>query len=81
MYILFEKGTTGRVCYISNRYSKASIKSHDPRQESKYVIYLDDNTSSGYAMSKFLPANEFKWVDPKGLSLTNLDILEFVFFN
>ena len=43
MYIFFETGMRGGVFYISNRYSKANnkyLKSYDPKQESKYVIYL-----------------------------------------
>ena len=57
MYIFFEIGTRGGVSYISNRYSKAKnkhLKSYDPRQESKHIIYLDANNLYGYAMSKFL---------------------------
>ena len=39
-YIFFEKGTRGRISYISNRYSKANnkcLKSYDPKQESKHI--------------------------------------------
>ena len=39
MYIFCEKGTRGRISYISNRYSKAInkyLKSYDPKQESKH---------------------------------------------
>ena len=46
------------VSYISNIYSKSSIKclkSYEPKQESKNIIYLDTNNLYGYAMSKFLP--------------------------
>ena len=42
MYIFFEKDTRGGILYISNRYSKADnkyLKSYDPKQESKYIIY------------------------------------------
>ena len=72
MYLLFEKGTRGRISYISNRYSKANnkyLKSYDPKQESKHIIYLDANNLYGYAMSKFLPISGFKWIDPKELDL------------
>ena len=47
MYIFFEKGTRGRISYISNRYSKANnkyLKEHDPKEELKYIIYLDANS-------------------------------------
>ena len=63
MCMFFEKFTGRRISYISNRYSKANnryLKSYDPRQESKHVIYLDTNNLYGYAMSKFLPTSGFK---------------------
>ena len=44
MFIFFEKGMRGGVSYISNRYNKANnkyLKSYDPKQESKHIIYLD----------------------------------------
>ena len=68
MFIFLEKGMRGRVSYISNRYSKANnkyLKSYDPKQESKHVIYLDANNLYVYAMSKFLPTRGFKWIDRK----------------
>ena len=36
---------------------------------SKHVIYLDANSLYGYVMHKFVPANGFKWVDPKEFAL------------
>ena len=71
MYTFFEKGMRGGVSYISNRYSKANnkyLKSYDPKQESKHIIYLDANNLYGYAMSKFLPTREFKWIILKRLT-------------
>ena len=53
IYTLFEKGTRDGVSYISNRYSKANnkyLKSYDPKQESKYIIYLDANNLCGYGI-------------------------------
>ena len=38
-------------------------------EESKHVVYLDENNSFGYIMSKFLPASEFKLTDPKEYDL------------
>ena len=72
MYIFFEKGMRGE---ISNRYSKANnkyLKSYDPKQESKHIIYLDANNLYGYAMSNFLPTSEFKWIDPKEFDLNKI---------
>ena len=45
------------------------MKSYDPKQESKHIIYLDANNLYGYAMSKFLPTSGFKWIDPKKFHL------------
>ena len=67
MYILFEKYTRGGISYISNRFSKVNknvLRSYDPKQELKH-IYLHTSNSYGYAMSKFLPTSEFKWIDPR----------------
>ena len=72
MCIFFEKGMRGRVSHISNRYSKVNnkyLKSYDPKQELKLIIYIDANNLYGYAMSKFLPASGFKWIDIKEFHL------------
>ena len=45
---------------ISSEYSKVNnkyLKSYDPKQESKHVIYLDANNLYGRTMSKFLPTS------------------------
>ena len=58
----------GGVSYISKRYSKASnkyLKSYDPKQKWKHIIYLGANNLYRYAMSKFLPTGGFKWIEPK----------------
>ena len=45
------------------------MKSYDPRQKSKRIIYLDASNLYGYAMSKFLPKSRFKLIDPKEFDL------------
>ena len=60
------------VSYKSKKYRKANskyLKSYDPKQESKYIIYLDATDLYGYAISKFLPTGGFKWMDPKDFDL------------
>ena len=57
MFIFFEKCARNR-----KRYSKTNnkyLKSYDPKQESKDVIYLGANNLHGDAMSKFLLTREF----------------------
>ena len=53
MYIVFEKSIRDGISYISNRCSKANnkyLKSCEPKQESKHIIYLNTNNLYGYAM-------------------------------
>ena len=52
VYIFFGKGMGGGVCYIPNRYIKANkkcLESYNRKQESKHIIYLDENNLHGYA--------------------------------
>ena len=39
------------------------------QEESKHITYVDMNELYGYAMSKFLPTSEFKWIDPVELNV------------
>ena len=80
MYIFFEKLMRGVLSYISNRYSEDSnnyLKSDGPKQESKYIIYLETNNLHRYTVSKFLPASSFQLIDPKELDL-KINILSIV---
>ena len=77
MHIFFEKSTRGGISFISNRYSKVSnkyLKSYNPKGESKHIMYLDTNNLYGYAISKFVPTSEFKWIDPKEFDLNKYAI-------
>ena len=63
IYLLFETDLKGGTSYFSQRYSKTNnkyLKSYDPKQESKHIIYSDANNAHDYAMSKFLPKGKFK---------------------
>ena len=45
------------------------MKFYDPKQKLEHIVYLDANNLYGCAMSKFLPVNGFKWIDPKEFNL------------
>ena len=63
MYLFFGKGMKGKVCSISKRYSKASIKylkSYDSKQESKHIIHLNVDSLYDFTMSRLLPTSRFK---------------------
>ena len=63
MFLFFDKGMRSEVSYISKSRSKANnkyLKSYDPKQQSKHIIYLDTNN----LCQMFLPTGRLKWIDP-----------------
>ena len=66
MLLMVEKGIRGGICHSIHRYAKANNKymqNYNNNEESSYVQYLDANNLYGWAMSKKLPVNGFKWLD------------------
>ena len=66
MLLMVEKEIRGGICHSIQRYAKANnkyIKSYNKNEESSYIQYLDANNLYGWAMSKKLPTNGFKWFD------------------
>ena len=66
MLLMVEKGIRGGICHSIHRYAKANNKymqNYNNNEESSYLQYLDANNLYGWAMSKKLPVNGFKWLD------------------
>ena len=66
MLLMVEKGIRGGICHSIQRYAKANnkyMKNYNNNEESSYIQYLDANNLYGWAMSKKLPVNGFKWID------------------
>ena len=66
MLLMVEKGIRGGICHSIQRYAKANnkyMKNYHNKEESSYIQYLDANNLYGWAMSKKLPTNGFKWID------------------
>ena len=66
MPLMVEEGIRGGICHSIHRYAKANnkyMKNYNNNEESSYIQYLDANNLYGWAMSKKLPVNGFKWLD------------------
>ena len=71
MLLMVEKGIRGGICHSIHRYAKANnkyMKNYNNNEESSYIQYLDANNLYGWAMSKKLPVNRFKWIDNKEIN-------------
>ena len=77
MLLMVEKGIGGGICQSTYRYAKANnkyMKNYDKIIESSYLSYLDANNLYGWAMSKKLPVNGFKWEN--NISRLNEDFIK-----
>ena len=71
MFQFIEKGMRGTVSYIANRYGKANnkyMKEYYENAPSKYIMYLDANNLYGWAMSKYVPTGNFRWMTDKEIN-------------
>jgi len=58
MYLMVERGIRGGISVIPHRYSKANnkyLKTFNPKEKAKYILYLDANNLYGWSMIQFLP--------------------------
>ena len=71
MLLMVEEGIRRGICHSIHRYAKANnkyMKNYNNNEEPSYIQYLDANNLSGWAMSKKLPVNGFKWIDNKEIN-------------
>ena len=75
-YLFIEKGTRGGISYIAKRCAKANNKymnDYKPEKPSAFITYLDKNNLYGWAISKYLPYGEFRWVNVDGLDVMSIN--------
>ena len=73
MFLFIEKGMRGGISYIANRYGKANnkyMKNYNPKDATKYIVYLDANNLYGWAMIQYLPTGGFEWLTEKEVDLS-----------
>ena len=66
MFLTYEEGIRGGICNKVHSYAEANnkyMKNYDKNKESSFLMYVDANNLNGWAMSKKLPVDGFKWVD------------------
>ena len=79
MLLMMEEGIRGGICHSIHRYAKANnkyMKNYDNNEESSYIQYLDDNNLYGWAMSKKLPVNGFRWLNSNEINEINEDFIK-----
>ena len=76
---MVEEGIRGGICHSIHRYAKANnkyMKNYNKDEESSYIQYLDANNLYGWAMSKKLPVNGFRWLDSDEINEINEEFIK-----
>ena len=80
MLLMVEEGIRGGICHSIHRYAKANNKymknCNNNNEESSYIQYLDANNLYGWAMSKKLPVNCFRWLDSDKINEINEEFIK-----
>ena len=79
MLLMAEEGIRGGICHSIHRYAKANnkyMKNYNNNEEPSYIQYLDANNLYGWAMSKKLPVNGFRWLDSDKINEINEEFIK-----
>ena len=76
---MVEEGIRGGICHSIHRYAKANnkhMKNYNKEEEPSYIQYLDANNLYGWAMSKKIPVNGFRWLDSDEINEINEELIK-----
>ena len=79
MLLMVEERLRGGICHSIHRYAKVNnkyMKNYNKDEESSYIQYLDANNLYGWAMSKKLPVNGFRWLDSNKINEINEEFIK-----
>ena len=79
MLLMVEEGIRRGICHSVHRYATANnkyMKNYNNNEESSYIQYLDANNLYGWAMSKKLPVNGFRWLDSDKINEINEEFIK-----
>ena len=79
MLLMVEERLRGGICHSIHRYAKVNnkyMKNYNKDEESPYIQYLDANNLYGWAMSKKLPVNGFRWLDSNEINEINEEFIK-----
>ena len=79
MLLMVQEGIRGGICHSVPRYAKANnkyMKNYNNNEESSYIQYLNANNLYGWAMSKKLPVNGFRWLDSDKINEINEEFIK-----
>ena len=79
MLLMVEERIRCGICHSIHSYAKANnkyMKNYSKDEESSYIQYLDANNIYGWAMSKKLPVNGFRWLDSNEINEINEEFIK-----
>ena len=79
MLLMVEEGIRSGICHSIHRYAKTNnkyMKNYNKDEESSYIQYLDANNLYGWAMSKKLTVNGFRWLDSDEINEINEEFIK-----